>query len=57
MLCIVRNNKEELSREIAEIPLIYSNTVVTIVASALKAALIGFLDDRDFSIVSNEMLI
>lgn len=45
-LCIAQDDKEEIACEIAQMPLIYSNAVVTIAASVSKSASSGFLHDR-----------
>lgn len=46
-LCIVQDDDIEKRREIAQMPLIYSNAVVTIAASTASSVFDGFLNDRD----------
>lgn len=54
-LCIVQDDQEEMHREIAQMPIIYSNAVVTIIASAPKKASEGFLIDRQIPDIAFEM--
>lgn len=52
-LCIVQDDKDELDREIPNMPEIYNQAQVTIVASQANSAAEGFLADRRLEDISN----
>ncbi|KAF2736866.1 HET-domain-containing protein [Polyplosphaeria fusca] len=45
-LCIIQDNEEDKTREIAQMPFIYSKSVLTLAATSAAAANDGFLNDR-----------
>ncbi len=46
-ICIIQDDDEDKAREIADMPNIYYEATVTVVAATAKAAAEGFLHDRD----------
>lgn len=48
-LCIIQDDETDKTTEIAKMPLIYSNAIVTIAAAAAHSTSVGFLGQRQIS--------